>query len=283
MRYSFVLSGLQRSADVVLRPITRGSAANILQNDGALYTRTVRMQRQIPAERDLCETRTEYVRVCRIVVCTKTVDLTVSVYVTYRRYSMKSLAFAAALALTAPMAFAETWVPDPGHTRVTTTWNHAGFSMQAAQFQKVEGSLEFEAGDIAGAKADFSVMVDSVVTGIDALDTELKGPGFLDAANHPAIRFVSTSVEQTGDMTVKATGDFTMKGVTMPVTFDITVHSMGEHPVGQFFDYYKGEWLGLTATTTIKRSEFGVEAFIPVGSDEIQIEISSEMRAGGWN
>ena len=147
---------------------------------------------------------------------------------------------------------------------------------------EVEGSLTFEPGNISAAKADFSVVVSSVDSGVEMLDTELAGPQFFDAENYPNIRFVSTSVEQIGDMTVRATGELTIKDVTKPAVFDIVVHAMGEHPVGQFFDYYKGEWLGMTATTTIKRSEFGVAAFIPVGSDEIEIEINTEMKAGGF-
>ena len=82
-------------------------------------------------------------------------------------------------------------------------------------------------------------------------------------------------------MSVTATGDLTVKDVTAPATFEITVHQMGEHPVGAFYDFYKGEWLGMTATATISRSEFGVDGLIPVGSDEITITINSEMKAGG--
>lgn len=197
---------------------------------------------------------------------------------------MKAFVTATALALAiggAP-ALAETWYPDGTHTDVVITWNHAGFSMQTAKFHEVEGTLEFEPGNIAGAKADFSVIVNSVDSGVEMLDKELIGPQFFDAENFPVIRFVSTSVEQTGDMTVRATGDLTIKDVTKPATFDITVHNMGQHPVGDFFDFYKGEWLGMTATTTIKRSDFGVAAFIPVGSDEIDIQINTEMKAGGF-
>ena len=196
---------------------------------------------------------------------------------------MKSFLLAAALSTTASFATAGTWHPDPTHTDVVVSWNHAGFSIQTAKFHEVKGTLDFEPGDIAGAKADFSVVASSIDTGIETFDTELAGPAFFDAANHPDIRFVSTSVEQTGDMSVKAMGNMTMKGVTKPVVFDITVHSMGPHPVGGFLEYNQGEWLGMTATTTIKRSEFGVDPFIPVGSDEIEITISSEMRLGGWN
>lgn len=193
-----------------------------------------------------------------------------------------TLTATAALLAASSTAYAESWVPDPDHTEVLVEWNHAGFSMQTAKFEKVEGALEFTPGDVANASADFSVIVSSITTGVEQFDADLMSPNFFDAETYPTIRFVSTSVEQTGDMTVRATGDLTIKDVTKPATFDITVHQMGEHPVGQFFDYYKGEWLGMTATTSINRSEFGVDAFIPVGSDQIDITINTEMRAGGW-
>ncbi|WP_299730863.1 YceI family protein [uncultured Tateyamaria sp.] len=195
---------------------------------------------------------------------------------------MKPFLLAAALSSTASLAVAETWHPDPSHTNVSVTWNHAGFSLQTMQFHEVTGTLDFEPGDIAGAKADFGVVAASVDSGVEALDAELIGPQFLDAQSHPEIRFVSTSVEQTGEMSVKAAGEMTMKGVTKPVVFDIVVHNLGAHPVGGFLEYNQGEWLGMTATATIKRSDFGVDAFIPVGSDELEIVINTEMRAGGW-
>ncbi|MEO1537695.1 MAG: YceI family protein [Pseudomonadota bacterium] len=195
---------------------------------------------------------------------------------------MKSLLLATTAAIFAVSSVhAESWVPDATHTEVLIGWNHAGFSIQTAKFNEVEGALEFTSGDVAGASADFSVIVSSIDTGVPDFDGHLQSPDFFDAATYPTIRFVSTSVEQTGDMTVKAMGDLTIKDVTKPATFDITVHQLGEHPVGQFFDFYKGEWLGMTATATIKRSEWGIDGFIPVGSDEIEITINTELKAGG--
>ena len=113
---------------------------------------------------------------------------------------MKSLLLATALtALTASAVSAESWVPDPTHTEVLIGWNHAGFSIQTAKFGQVEGALEFTPGDVAGAKADFSVIVDSIDSGVPDLDAHLKSADFFDAETYPTIRFVSTSVEQTGE------------------------------------------------------------------------------------
>lgn len=196
---------------------------------------------------------------------------------------MKSLlATASLVAALAVPASAETWYVDPTHTDVVAAWNHAGFSMQTLKFHEVEGSLEFVPGEVEAAQANFSILVDSVDTGLEILDTELKGEAFFNSAEYPTISFVSTSVEQTGEMTVTATGNLTMLGVTNPVSFEILVHNLGEHPLGQFFEYNQGEWLGMTATTSINRSEWGLGHLIPVGSDQIDITINVELKAGGF-
>ena len=93
------------------------------------------------------------------------------------------------------------------------------------------------------------------------------------------ITFVSTDVEQTGDKTAKVTGDLTIKGITKPLTLDVEVVHLGEHPVGQYIDYYKGQWLGIRATGKLTRSEWDVGYGAPLTSDEITLEISSEMQA----
>lgn len=187
---------------------------------------------------------------------------------------------AALLAATAGFATAEPWAIDPTHTDVVVAWNHAGFSTQVANFYEFSGTLDLDLEDLSSLKADFTVPVASISTGYEVFDGHLQSADFFDAATYPEIRFVATSAEQTGEMTARVTGDMTIKGVTRPVTFDVTVNALGEHPVGQFFDAYKGTWMGLTATAEIKRSDWGIDAFIPVGSDEVTITINTEMKQG---
>ena len=197
---------------------------------------------------------------------------------------MKTLLASAALAglVAVPAVQAEIWEIDPGHTEVVASWSHVGFSTQSLKFHEAEGQLDFTPGDPEGASAEFSILVDSVDTGVEMLDTELKGETFFDAAEYPRVTFVSTEVEQTGDMTVRVTGDLTVKDITGPATFEVTVNAMGEHPLGGFFDVYQGEWLGMTARATISRSAFGLGALGPTASDEIEIVINTEMKAGGF-
>lgn len=193
--------------------------------------------------------------------------------------SRPTLAFAAALVLSPAAVLADAFVFDPAHTEMRIYWNHAGFSEQSAKFHTLEGGVTFTPDAIAATQADVTVKVDSIDTGYAPLDNHLKSGDFFDAANHPDIRFVSTGVEQTGERTAKMTGDLTLRGVTKPVTLDVEVVNFGEHPVGAFIEFYRGQWLGARAEATVKRSDWGIDKFIPVGSDEIRVVISTEMKA----
>lgn len=190
-----------------------------------------------------------------------------------------ALAFAATLAVLPVASFADGFAFDPAHTEVRIYWTHAGFSEQSAEFHTIEGGVTFSPDALDTTKADVTVKVDSIDSGFEALDTHLKSDDFFNAESFPDIRFVSTGVEQTGEHTAKMTGDLTIRDVTKPVTLDVTVVNYGEHPVGAFYDYYKGQWLGARAETVVKRSDWGIDTFIPVGSDEIRVVISTEMKA----
>lgn len=192
---------------------------------------------------------------------------------------MKRALLAASFAVAANMAVAETWAVDPGHTEVRVYYSHAGFSRQSIEFGVVEGALEFTEGAVEDAKANFSIPVSSVVTGNDQFNSDIVGEALFNVAQFKDITFASTSVEQAGENMLKVVGDLTIKDVTKPATFDVTVNAIGEHPVGQFFDYYKGTWLGLTATTKINAADWNMGAFFPPGGDELEIVINTELKA----
>ncbi|CUH41640.1 hypothetical protein RUM4293_00517 [Ruegeria atlantica] len=87
---------------------------------------------------------------------------------------------------------------------------------------------------------------------------------------------------QTGASTLQMIGDLTIKDQTKPATLEIDLTFMGEHPLAGFFDYYKGDWVAVEAAGQLLRSEYGVGMFAPGTSDLVQLKISAEMRAGGW-
>ncbi len=192
---------------------------------------------------------------------------------------MKSILATAFLSVWASMACAEVWVIDPQHTEVRAYWDHAGFSEQSLEFTKVDGSLTFSLDSVPQSQAFFTIPVSSLVSGVDRFDNDLWSPTFFDLENFPLISFNSTGFQQVGPKNLKVTGDLTIKDVTREAVFDVTVHNVGEHPVGKYFSYFHGKWLGVTAVTTIKRSEWDMGAFLQLGSDEIRVVINSELRA----
>ena len=188
----------------------------------------------------------------------------------------------ASLLFAAPIAQAgDAYNFDPGHTQVRAEWNHAGFSTQALHFRKVEGQAVIDFDDPSKTQLNVTIPVDGIDSGVPAFDKHLWSGDFFETEAHPNATFVSTSVEKTGDATLKVTGDLTIKGVAKPVTLDVTVNSQGEHPLGQFIDYFKGDWVGVTATGRIKRSEWGLGFGAPITSDEVDLFISTEMKKAG--
>lgn len=190
---------------------------------------------------------------------------------------MRILTTSALLATLAVPAFAETqtYKTDAGHTEVRFGWNHAGVSTQHGEFDSAEGTLSIDTADLASTTLDVTIDAASVSTGFGPLDEHVKGTDFLTVEQHPSIRFVSTSVTQTGDTTADVAGEVTLRGVTVPAVMQVELIHQGAHPVAQFLDYYKGEWLGFHATAQIDTAPFGFA--LPVGV--LSFEISTEMRA----
>jgi len=179
------------------------------------------------------------------------------------------------LTLAVPALAAETYYTDQGHTEVRFGWNHAGVSMQTGEFTTASGKLVLDPDNVEQSSISVTIDAASVSTGFEALDTHLKSQDFLEVETYPEITFESTSVEQTGDMTAKVTGDLTIHGVTKPVTLETTLTHRGEHPVAAALDYYKGQWVAFSATTEIDHQAFDVGGF---STGPISISIVTEMK-----
>ena len=161
-----------------------------------------------------------------------------------------------------------TYKVDTGHTQVLFTVMHLGISEYTGQFTQPTGSLVLDTADPSKSKVEVTFAIDKVSTTVPALDAHLKTKDFFDAAAFPTGTFVSTSVKASGKTAVIA-GNLTLKGVTKPVTLNATFTGGGPHPMS------KKPNVGFTATTTIKRSEFGVSYGIPMVSDDVKLVINA--------
>jgi polyisoprenoid-binding protein YceI len=190
-----------------------------------------------------------------------------------------STTFAAAL-MTATGAVAETYNFNAGHTEVRFYYDHAGVSEQSGEWGKVAGTVNFDPDDVEATTVSVTIDAASLNTGFVPLDDDLKSARFFDVDKYPQITFTSTGVKRTGPESIRVIGDLTIKETTKPITLDVTLMHMGKHPMGEFLpQYYGGEWLGIEATGTLIRSDFGVGFGAPLTSDHIRLEISTEMQA----
>jgi polyisoprenoid-binding protein YceI len=159
------------------------------------------------------------------------------------------------------------------HTDVTFQINHAGFSMKHGSFAKMSGTLNLDSEHLDASSVDVSVAVPSIATNHEKRDQDLQRDTWLDAAKYPVMHFVSTKVVQTGPNKLEVSGVLSLHGVTKPLVLHTTINRIGPSPFGNV------ETAGFSATATLKRSGFGINAFIPMIGDDVVIEIAAEFVA----
>ncbi len=167
------------------------------------------------------------------------------------------------------------WKIDPTHSEVIFKVKHLVVSTVAGHFNTFDASIESEKEDFSDAKITFEADVNSVNTKNEQRDGHLKSPDFFDAAKHPKISFVSTSVKKVSDFELEVAGDLTLRGVTKEVTLEViyngTVAGFGGTQVAGFeingrlnrFDFGL-QWSALTETGGV------------VVSNEVKLEILAE-------
>lgn len=175
--------------------------------------------------------------------------------------------------LSAPAVFAapQTYKIDPGHTYENFTINHLGFSNLFGQMARTEGTIVMDRGG-TGSRVDVIIQPGSVYTGNAKRDEHLRNMGgFFDVSKYPSIHFKSTRVSYTDKDRALVKGNLTMHGVTRPVTLKVSHISCGKNPI------VKDEYTcGFNATTSLKRSSFGMDAFLPEVGDEVHIMVEVE-------
>lgn len=177
-----------------------------------------------------------------------------------------SLSLSAITAVAAPV----TYDIDPNHTDVIASWSHFGFSNPIAHFGDVDGSITYDPDNVGQSSVAVTIPLTGLESHVEAFNEHLLGEDFFDAAKYPDITFTSTKVEAAGEGKLRVLGDLAMHGVTKPVTLDVTINKIGEQPMA------KRAAAGFDATTTIKRSDFGLDKYAPNVSDEVTLRITTE-------
>ncbi|MEX6211862.1 YceI family protein [Providencia huaxiensis] len=175
-----------------------------------------------------------------------------------------------ALFLTAGSALAETYQFDKQgqHAFIEFRIQHLGYSWVYGSFKDFDGNFTYDAKDPSKDKVEVTIKTGSIDTNHAERDKHLRSADFLNAAKFPEAKFVSTEVKKDGE-TYKITGDFTLNGVTKPITLDAKLMGEGKDPWG-------GYRAGFEAQGNIKLKEFNIKSDLEPKSQEAQLLISVE-------
>jgi polyisoprenoid-binding protein YceI len=155
---------------------------------------------------------------------------------------------------------------EPKHTQVRFTVMHMGFTPFTGSFSDASGTLNLDPAKPAATRLSISVPTASAWVPVQKLTDELRSPMFFDPAKYPAMTFVSDRVTVRGQR-VTIAGKLTMHGVTRPLTLEASFVGAGT--------MMGTRTIGFTATGTLKRSEFGITAVLPLVADEVKIDIAA--------
>lgn len=186
---------------------------------------------------------------------------------------MQRIALASSLAgalwlAAAPAASAAEYAIDPSHTFIQFGISHLGFSTLAGRFNTFEGSYRWDKDAPADSSIEITIDTASVDTNWAERDKHLRGEDFLHVSKYPKATFKSTGYE--GDGTGgRMEGELTLNGVTKPITLDVRV-------VGEGTDPWGGYRSGFSATTTLRRADFGISYDLGPAAETMNFDLHIE-------
>lgn len=168
----------------------------------------------------------------------------------------------------APLRAADEFALDTMHAAVTFKISHIGLSWTHGRFNDLSGSFTIDKENPAKSAFALSIKTESIDTANQKRDDHLRSPDFFNAKQFPTITFKTTSVKPV-EGGYEVTGDFTLHGVTKPVTLTLKGGRTAEFPKGV-------TRTGFSTDLTLKRSDFGIDKFKEAVGDEVFISISFE-------
>ncbi|MBH1971108.1 polyisoprenoid-binding protein [Moraxellaceae bacterium AER2_44_116] len=160
------------------------------------------------------------------------------------------------------------YVLDKTHASITAKVMHQGFSLYVFRFNKFDAGFGYDPKNPEASKVQVTIDTQSMSTGWEKADKQFPAE-FIKADKFPQATFTSTSIKTTTGNKGTMSGNLTLAGVTKPVTLDVTFYGSGKGMMGE-------TRTGFAATTTIKRSEFGADRYVPMIGDDVALEIEVE-------
>lgn len=165
---------------------------------------------------------------------------------------------------------------DPVHTRVLFAVSHAGFSHALGTVSGSTGTLVFDPADWSSAKLSVSVPMTRIDLGDEKWNHAASARNLLDVAEHPVATFVSTRIEPKDPQHASVCGTLALHGVEHEVCLDVTFNQLKHHPLPPF-----RRTAGFSATTTLSRKAFGIDAWPTVIGDDVELRIEAEALRSG--
>lgn len=162
---------------------------------------------------------------------------------------------------------------DPAHSSAQFLVRHMMISNVRGGFSSLQGTIGYDPENVSATTIETTIDAASISTLEAQRDTHLKSADFLEVEKFPTITFKSKSVAPAGDGELNVTGDLTIHGVTKQVVLKV------EGPTAEGKDPYGNVRMGASATTKIKRSDFGLtfNAALETGGvlvgDDLKIEL----------
>jgi len=156
------------------------------------------------------------------------------------------------------------------HAYITFQYLHQGYARPTLRWNDFEATVNLDPSSPNDSTLNVTIDAASIDSGVEKFDQHLVSADFFDVANHPSITFSSTSLNQLRTGYGKLAGELTMKGITKPITLDVTLNKVGENFRS------KKPMLGISATTKLKRSEWDLGQYTPVVGDDVDISIEVE-------
>ena len=189
-----------------------------------------------------------------------------------------TLALAAALADLAALpvhAAPATYTIVSKISRVSFTLMHQGFIELIGTARLAPGGFTFDPDDWSKSSISVSMPTPSIDMGDATWNNSIRSdPEWARLWATPAIEFRSTSLQRTDPMHGRLTGTLAMAGITRPVTLQLTFNKLGVNEVSEF------KSVGFSATTTIKRSQWNLDAYSDLVGDDMKIQVQVEAAIG---
>jgi len=161
---------------------------------------------------------------------------------------------------------------DKSHTTVLFKIQHLGLSTYVGRFNNFDASLDFDPANPSKMQLQATIDIDSLDINDPDLKDDLMGRSWFYQTRYPTASFTTESVVALNENDFRFTGNLNWRGVIKPIDLTVTFHGGANNILTQKYT------LGFSARGSFKRSDFGMDAYIPIVGDEINIEVFSEFQ-----